>query len=111
MHPSLDAHYRYESIMHDMAVWICERTWGGHEKGCPNFGTDNREGCECIFGVLYDMHKAIHDHDIALLHNKVPGLPDFTPKMMEMQAHINELQGQLLTWRTQHGRTREGAAR
>jgi len=93
-----------------MAKWIGEKTWGGHEAGCPNFGTDKREGCECIFAVLYDMHEAIHDHDLAVLHHKVPGLPDFTPRMMEMQAHINELEDQLTIWRIKHERVAKSTA-
>ena len=105
MHPSLDSHDRYESIMYDMSKWIQERTWGGHERGCPQFGTDKREGCECIFAVIDDYHTAIRDHARALmraglLDDVVPvGLPDFTPKMIELQAQVHWLEHELSVWR------------
>jgi hypothetical protein len=100
--PRLDAHKRYEGIMHDMAKWISAKTWDGHEKDCPRFANDfpGQPLCECVKSTLADMYRAIRDHDIAVLHAVASDegkleLKELMPKMMDLQAENSVLKHDL----------------
>ena len=55
---------RYEDIMHDLLGWIQEKTWGGHEKGCPAFAGACGE-CNCIASKVEKAYSIMHEREIA----------------------------------------------
>lgn len=95
-HHSPSIYSRYERVIMELTEWICELTWGGHEKQCKSFA-GGAGPCSCIAMWIKEGHDAMRLREIEMVQrppngdSTPPTMPNLVPRMMELQAENDML--------------------